>query len=155
MGGGANEIGQQANSARHPLISDILPVQGILCSPNVHHTLGTFRHCTLSEHPPVLASRFNTVLSCHQRICPPCAVLPTDFQNKNTGLSFFPVHAACVTHLKNSTDTHYRHKYSCPGTNRLYVYGGRCEAPFFIQIHSRPASYTYTPRSSPRYNCFL
>jgi len=28
-----------------------------------------------------------------------------------------------------------------------HVYGGRCEAPFLIrQIHSRPASYTYTPR---------
>jgi len=82
---------------------------------------------------------------------------PSISQNKNTRLSLFS--SAC--HMRNpseinSTDTYYKLKYSCPRTDTLYVYGGRCEAPFLIrQIHSRPSSYTYTPRSSPRYNCFL
>jgi hypothetical protein len=78
-------------------------------------------------------------------------------QNKHNGLYFFP--GAC--HMRNpsdinSEDTHYRLKYHVLAPTDCMSTAGRCEAPFLIrQIHSRPASYTYTRRSSPRYNCFL
>jgi len=153
-GGGANEIGQQTNSARHPLISDIHPVQGIFYVmepqrlshprylPSLHPNQSNLLYSSVGlipYYPPTYAYVPRAL-----------SYLPI-FQNKNTVLSFFPPPSEC--HMRNpcdinSTDTYYRLKYSCRGTNRLYVYGGRCEAPFLIrQIHSRPASCTYTPRS--------
>jgi len=100
-GGGANEIGQQTNSARHPLISDIHPVQGIFYVmepqrlshprylPSLHPNQSNLLYSSVGlipYYPPTYAYVPRAL-----------SYLPI-FQNKNTVLSFFPppVNATCV-----------------------------------------------------------
>jgi len=101
-GGGANEIGQQANSARHSLISDVHPVQGIFYVmqpqrlshprylPSLHPNQSNLMYSSVGlipHYPPTDA------------YVPSAPSYPPILQNKNIGLFFLPVHATCVIHL--------------------------------------------------------